>query len=64
MIQTTGDRPFSVNGDSFVGIKAALGRSCDVQHNACATAANSGAIDGGVSQCDQQNTECHAANGL
>lgn len=57
-------RPFSVNGDTFVGKAAALGRSCDVQHNACADDANGGAFDGGVGQCDDQNAACHAANGL
>lgn len=64
VVSSTGDRPFSVNGDTFVGSGAALGRSCDVQHNACANAANSGQLSGGVQQCDQQNTECHAANNL
>lgn len=64
VVSSAGDRPFSVNGDTFVGSGAALGRSCDVQHNACARAANSGQLSGGVSQCDQQNTECHAANNL
>lgn len=64
MISSTGDRPFSVNGDTFVGEKAALGRSCDVQHNACANAANSGKLSGGVQQCDEQNTQCHEANNL
>lgn len=64
VIQSSGSRPFSVNGDTFVGVKAALGRSCDVQHNACAQAANSGSIDATVGDCDQQNTECHSANGI
>ncbi|KAI3390606.1 hypothetical protein diail_9096 [Diaporthe ilicicola] len=64
VVSSTGDRPFSVDGDTFVGSGAALGRSCDVQHNACANAANSGQLSGGVSQCDQQNTACHAANNL
>lgn len=64
VVSSAGDRPFSVNGDTFVGSGAALGRSCDVQHNACANAANSGQLSGGVQQCDQQNQECHAANNL
>lgn len=64
VIQSTGDRPFSVNGDTFVGKGAALGRSCDVQHNACANAANSGQLSGGVQQCDAQNQACHSANNL
>lgn len=53
-----------MNGDTFVGANAAIGRSCDVQHNACADAANSGKISASVSQCDQQNTACHSANNL
>lgn len=64
VIKGTGPRPFSVKGDTFVNSGAALGRSCDVQHNACANAANSGQLSGGVSQCDKQNDECHLANGL
>ncbi|KAL1859619.1 hypothetical protein Daus18300_009484 [Diaporthe australafricana] len=64
VVSSTGDRPFSVNGDTFVGSGAALGRSCDVQHNACASAANGGQLSGGVGQCDTQNTACHAANNL
>ncbi|KAL2874417.1 hypothetical protein SGCOL_010397 [Colletotrichum sp. CLE4] len=64
VIQSSGDRPFSVNGDTFVGKGAALGRSCDVQHNACARAVNSGQLDGEVSQCDEQNTQCRAQASL
>lgn len=60
----SGERPFSVNGDTFVGVAAAVGRSCDIQHNACANAANAGQLSGGVGQCDQQNTACHSANNL
>lgn len=60
VISGTGKRPFSVKGDTFVGSGAALGRSCDVQHNACANAANSGQLSGGVSVCDQQNNNCHS----
>lgn len=60
VISGTGKRPFSVKGDTFVGSGAALGRSCDVQHNACANAANSGQISGGVAACDQQDNECRA----
>ena len=60
VISGTGDRPFSVNGNTFTGLGAALGRSCDVQHNACANAANSGQLSGGVGACDQQNNECRS----
>ncbi|KAL1713009.1 hypothetical protein EV715DRAFT_172968, partial [Schizophyllum commune] len=58
---TPGGRGFQVEGnDDFLNAAAALGRSCDVQHNKCANAANSG---GGfsVGDCDQQNTQCRAA---
>lgn len=58
------DRPFSVNGATFQNAAAALARSCDVQKNACANAANSGQIEGGVQQCEVQADECRAANNL
>ncbi|KAJ4854762.1 uncharacterized protein T069G_10320 [Trichoderma breve] len=61
VVSGTGNRPFSVNGNTFVNIGAALGRSCDIQHNACADAANSGQLSGGIGQCDDQNTQCKAA---
>ncbi|KAH8893408.1 hypothetical protein GQ53DRAFT_763707 [Thozetella sp. PMI_491] len=64
VVSAAGARPFTVNGDTFVGSGAALGRSCDVQHNQCANAANSGKLDGGVSVCDQQNDECHNFNSV
>ncbi|KAF9483504.1 hypothetical protein BDN70DRAFT_799656, partial [Pholiota conissans] len=62
---TVGGRGFQVDGsDSFLNSAAALGRSCDIQHNKCADVANSAAGRSSgltVSQCDQQNTQCHAA---
>lgn len=58
------DRPFNVNGATFLNIGAAVQRSCAVQKNACANAANSGALDGGAAQCDAQEDECKAANSL
>jgi hypothetical protein len=62
---TAGGRGFIVEGsDEFVGISAALGRSCDIQHNKCANIANSQAGRSSgltVNQCDQQNNTCHAA---
>lgn len=61
VVSGTGNRPFSVNGNTFVNVGAALGRSCDIQHNSCADAANSGQLSGGVGQCDDQNTQCKAA---
>ncbi|KAG0646073.1 hypothetical protein D0Z07_8392 [Hyphodiscus hymeniophilus] len=62
VIQSTGDRPFSVDGDTFVNIGAALQRSCSVQNNACSNAANSGTLAGtSVSDCGAQETACNAA---
>ncbi|KAK3690347.1 hypothetical protein B0T22DRAFT_404863 [Podospora appendiculata] len=55
-------RPFTVKGNTFVNIGAAIQRSCDVQHNACANAANTGALAGGQAQCETQQTACVAAN--
>lgn len=62
VVSSTGDRPFSVNGNTFVNAAAAIQRSCDVQHNACANAANSGQLSGGVGQCETQQQACVAAN--
>ncbi|KAJ0114252.1 hypothetical protein J7T55_010639 [Diaporthe amygdali] len=55
------DRPFSVNGATFLNKGAALQRSCAVQHNACASAANGGKADISVADCDQQEDACNAA---
>ncbi|KAL8826764.1 MAG: hypothetical protein Q9191_003600 [Dirinaria sp. TL-2023a] len=63
VIKSSGGRPFSVKGDTFVNSGAALQRSCSIQHNACADAANSGKLAGGVGQCDTQETECNDAAG-
>lgn len=62
VVSSSGERPFSVNGNTFVNIGAAIQRSCDIQHNACANAANSGALSGGVGQCETQQAACAAAN--
>lgn len=64
VVSSAGDRPFSVNGNTFTGAGAAISRSCDIQHNACANAANSGELDGGIAQCETQVSECKAANAL
>ena len=56
-------RPFAVDGTTDVNKPAALQRSCDVQHNACANAANSGALAGGEEQCETQHAACLAAAG-
>jgi hypothetical protein len=54
-------RPFAVDGSTFLNQGAALQRSCSVQHNACANAANSGQIQGGSAQCETQQAACEAA---
>ncbi|KAJ4149039.1 hypothetical protein NW754_000475 [Fusarium falciforme] len=64
VVSSAGNRPFSVNGNTFTGAGAAISRSCDIQHNACANAANSGELDGGIAQCETQVSECKAANAL
>lgn len=64
VVSSTGDRPFSVNGATFTGQAAALSRSCDIQHNACANAANSGSLAGGISQCETQLSSCRTNNAL
>ncbi|KAK3935796.1 hypothetical protein QBC46DRAFT_357959 [Diplogelasinospora grovesii] len=62
VISTAGAaRPFAVDGATFLNAGAALQRSCSVQHNACANAANSGQISGGSAQCETQQAACDAA---
>lgn len=78
VISSAGDRPFTVNGNTFVNVGGALQRSCavseplpiltlfdsnslQIQHNACADAANSGSLAGGVGQCETQEAACNAA---
>ncbi|KAK0244222.1 hypothetical protein EDD85DRAFT_807209 [Armillaria nabsnona] len=59
---TAGGRGFVVEGsDDFLNVGAALTRSCDIQHNACANAANSGSAGISVSDCEAQSAECKAA---
>ncbi|TVY41226.1 hypothetical protein LOCC1_G005244 [Lachnellula occidentalis] len=62
VVQGTGARPFSVNGDTFVNQGAALQRSCSVQNTACSNAANSGSLAGTtVADCNAQEAACNAA---
>lgn len=57
-----GSKGFVVDGSEFIQLAGALGRSCDVQHNACANAANASKTAGfTVSDCDTQDTTCKAA---
>lgn len=59
-----GGEGFLTDGDQFVNAAAAIGRSCDVQHNDCANFANSAAGRTAgitVGQCDTQDTQCKAA---
>ncbi|KAK6088182.1 hypothetical protein SCUP234_01248 [Seiridium cupressi] len=56
------DRPFEVNGNTFVNEAAAKQRSCDIQFNACADAVNGGKASGvTVSDCQAQQTSCLGA---
>lgn len=61
-ITNSGDakRPFEVNGATFVNFAAAAARTCDIQFNACANAANGGQ---GIAfaDCNTQKTACGAA---
>ncbi|KAI0671624.1 hypothetical protein C8Q78DRAFT_1189353 [Trametes maxima] len=59
------DGSFQVEGNSsFKDLNNALTRSCDVQHNKCANAANSSGNKGDltVSACGDQQTKCIAAH--
>ena len=47
-------RPFSVKGDTFVNLAAAVQRSCDQQFNACANMANGGNGDFSFAECTAQ----------
>jgi hypothetical protein len=64
VIETSGDRPFSTDGSTFVNAAAALQRSCSVQHNQCADAANAGTLAGGEGQCETQENACNAFNNV
>ncbi|EGO52371.1 hypothetical protein NEUTE1DRAFT_125873 [Neurospora tetrasperma FGSC 2508] len=57
-------RPFAVNGATFVNKAAAVQRACAIQNNACANAVNSGKASGvTLQQCNAQETACRAAGG-
>lgn len=55
------DRPFEVNGDTFVNQSAAIQRACSIQNNLCANAVNSGQVSGfTVGDCNTQEDTCNA----
>lgn len=56
-------RPFAVDGTTDVNSGAAIQRSCSVQHNLCADAANAGTLAGGEAQCETQEAACNALIG-
>ena len=58
------DRPFNVNGATFLNAGAAIQRSCAIQKNACANAANAGQLAGGSQQCDAQEDQCRSTNNV
>ncbi|EOO01067.1 hypothetical protein UCRPA7_3403 [Phaeoacremonium minimum UCRPA7] len=64
VVSSAGDRPFSVEGSTFVNVGAAIQRACAVQNNACSNAANSGQIDASVGDCNAQEQACRAASGV
>lgn len=51
------DRPFSVKGDTFVNLGAALQRSCDQQFNACMNLFNGGDKSIAAADCQTQQRE-------
>ncbi|KAK0105023.1 hypothetical protein ONS96_004429 [Cadophora gregata f. sp. sojae] len=62
---TDAKRPFQVDGTTFTDFRSAASRSCSLQHNKCATLANSkdGSNSGGikVGDCDDQQCELFLA---
>jgi len=54
-------RPFEVDGDTFPDFATAGQRSCSDQFNSCQLAANSGGASFSVSDCENQQTQCNAA---
>ena len=64
-VTTNADGSFQVEGNSsFKDLNNALTRSCDVQHNKCANAANASGNKGDltVSACGDQQAQCDAAH--
>jgi len=61
-VVASGDK-FQVDNSLFQTKNDALGRSCDVQHNDCADAANASGNKGNftVAACDDQQNACKAA---
>ncbi|KAI0784250.1 hypothetical protein C8Q75DRAFT_795160 [Abortiporus biennis] len=64
-VTALGNGQFQVDGNSaFNDLSNALTRSCDVQHNKCANAANASGNKGDltVSACGDQQTQCNASH--
>lgn len=64
VVEDSGDvnRPFRVNGNTFVNQAAAVERACDIQRNACFDGINRGQISGSsINDCEQQRSGCRAA---
>ncbi|KAK4229047.1 hypothetical protein QBC38DRAFT_473578 [Podospora fimiseda] len=51
------DRPFEVDGDTFIDFDTAANRACDNQKNRCAEAANN-LKQFSVGDCDRQSETC------
>jgi hypothetical protein len=63
-VTQVGNRFQVQNNDLLNELESALGRSCAVQHNKCANAANAGGNKNGltVGACDQQQERCEQFN--
>jgi hypothetical protein len=59
---TGSEGKFVVNGNNFVTKAAAVQRSCAIQNNLCANAANANRNAGfSVGDCNTQENQCNAA---
>jgi len=56
-MSTDSTRPYEVDGDTFPDFPTAGGRSCDVQYNSCADAANAKQGNFTVSDCGTQQSK-------
>jgi hypothetical protein len=65
-VLTGGSKGFVTDNSDFINAAAAITRSCSVQHNECANAANAAGQSSTftVSDCDTQNTQCSATPAL
>lgn len=60
ILNVGGGRPFQVAGNTFTDASTACQRSCDKQHNSCASQANAGTASFKESDCETQQPQCQA----